>query len=513
MNLTDTPWIPIVKQSGHQEKVSLLTLFQDGEEIRDLAVNPPQRIALMRLLICITQAALDGPEDEEAWFHCRKHIALSSIDYLGRWQDSFNLYGDKPFLQVADLKWKKGNEGDAIKPLATLDLCSPFGGSAPSLFNEIDTELSPENIPLSLLTLQNFSTGGRVGQGFWNNIQYNKSTFAAPCIKSLHTFILGETIIDSIYLNLLSKTGEANGVNNLPNGKWGVPLWEKFPTSSKDKDAFINAATTYLGRLVPLSRLVSLIAKPRKCIVGPPPEFHKIIHLPDYREPSTTIVVNKKNESYYFKVSSQKHMWRELGAILAMGEEKTNQQGAIPLKTARRYAHLFTDKKVNIWVGGLETAKGKEAKLNDFLEWSFFLPLPMLNSSITLKIYESGVLLAHHGDIALTSAVEEYWRLLFVEQYRLNKNKRYAMSGAAAQNFRDQMHLKFSQEYWSNLDRQYSILINTAVDQKSLNDAWYPLILRSMKSAFNQACPHTTPRQIQAFARAEKKLRLKKAET
>lgn len=65
MNLVKDPWIPVVMQDGTPELVSLRDVFAKGEEIADLAANPCQRIALMRLLICIAQAALDGPKDEE----------------------------------------------------------------------------------------------------------------------------------------------------------------------------------------------------------------------------------------------------------------------------------------------------------------------------------------------------------------------------------------------------------------------------------------------------------------
>ena len=48
MNLTTGKWIPVVWADGKSDKVSLLDVFQRGEEIRDLAVRPHERIALMR---------------------------------------------------------------------------------------------------------------------------------------------------------------------------------------------------------------------------------------------------------------------------------------------------------------------------------------------------------------------------------------------------------------------------------------------------------------------------------
>jgi len=79
MNLVTGDWVPVVYPSGEHKLVSLKNLYEEAEQIRDLCATPPQRIALMRLLICITQAALDGPENERDWQACRNCIILKSI--------------------------------------------------------------------------------------------------------------------------------------------------------------------------------------------------------------------------------------------------------------------------------------------------------------------------------------------------------------------------------------------------------------------------------------------------
>ena len=85
MNLTTDAWIPIVWKDGRPGTVGLLDAFRRGHEIQDLAVRPHERIAMMRLLICIAQAALDGPVDYEAWATCGPSIAPASLDYLTCW--------------------------------------------------------------------------------------------------------------------------------------------------------------------------------------------------------------------------------------------------------------------------------------------------------------------------------------------------------------------------------------------------------------------------------------------
>jgi hypothetical protein len=62
------------------------------------------------------------------------------------------------------------------------------------------------------------------------------------------------------------------------------------------------------------------------------------------------------------------------------------------------------------------------------------------------------------------------------------------------------------------LDEQYPILIRCIGNSEPLGNEWFPIICRAMNTAFANSCPHTTPRQIQAFAIAGQKLRLKKPE-
>jgi len=93
MNLTTDAWIPIVWADGRPGTVSLCEAFERGHEIQDSTVRPHERIALMRLLVCIAQAALDGPEDYDDWKVCQPRIVPSALDYLQRWRHAFELFG------------------------------------------------------------------------------------------------------------------------------------------------------------------------------------------------------------------------------------------------------------------------------------------------------------------------------------------------------------------------------------------------------------------------------------
>ena len=105
MNLTTEAWVPAVLRDGRPVTLSLCEVFERGHEIQDLAVRPHERIALMRLLICVAQAALDGPAHHDEWESCGPRIAPAALDYLKRWKHAFELLGNgQRFLQATDLK-------------------------------------------------------------------------------------------------------------------------------------------------------------------------------------------------------------------------------------------------------------------------------------------------------------------------------------------------------------------------------------------------------------------------
>src|ERR1044072_9790735 len=128
MNLTTDPWIPVVWANDHPGAVSLCDAFAQGTDIRDLAVRPHERIAVMRLLICIAQAALDGPADHDEWKACRTKIVTAARDYLKRWQKAFELFGHgQRFLQMDGLKRVSPKDDDEGNSVSKLDIALATG--------------------------------------------------------------------------------------------------------------------------------------------------------------------------------------------------------------------------------------------------------------------------------------------------------------------------------------------------------------------------------------------------
>lgn len=483
MNLVTDPWVPVIYINKESKKVSLNQLYQDAESIRDLIVTPPQRVAVMRLLICITQAALDGPDDEGDWYNCRDRIARESLRYLKEKMDCFELYGERPFLQYRTL----GCDMDKLKEKAMLDQRLATGNNSTFFDHEAvagSRIFEDHEAALNFLTFLNFSTSGKVGQAILDNMKYSDSTFRAPCVKYAHTFVMGENINDTIFLNLLTKNGEANGIVNMPNSGWGKPVWEMFPKDVQDTKAFENASHTYLGRLVPLSRFIRLELRDNeaKCIIGPTHKDYSIQQLPLHQEPSGTVVRSKKDDTlYYLQLSSNKHMWRELGSITSMNMEIHGARGAMTLNNLNIY-YGEENKKVSIWVGGMELGKN-EGKINDFLEWRFSFELSQMYNENVQK-YKNRVEQANVGENSLIFAIKKYCGDLSIDTPPYHKGRHH---------------------YWSNLDAKSKILIDTD-NFIDVDREWDNIIKTAMHNAYAFACPHTTPRQIQAFAAGKRRL-------
>ncbi len=490
MNLVSDPWIPVVMQDGAHREVSLDDVFRDGESIADFAANPCQRIALTRLLICIAQAALDGPVDEADWLACRPRLADAALAYLAKWKHRFNLFGEHAFLQVDGVV---GPDDSFAKPTRTMDATSANGGTGLTMLwdhaaNSDRVQAREASVPLMLLCYVNFSCSGKVGKAQWRDSLFNGPTAVAPSHNYLHTYILGRDILDTIHFNLVGKDVVASSVTIGEQTKWGKSIWEQMPVSPDDPVAIENATSSYLGRLVPLSRLVKLTQceSGLSCVVGPPPDALRMNRLPSFREPAASVLKSRKEDTaYYLPAKADRHVWRDLEAILAT----ERQAGTLSLQPfLRAFVHTLREPHFRLWIGG--SVKGdNEGKYDDLVEWCADLPSACFQDR-TLSAYRTGLMHAEEGESQLLGALRKY--------NKPDKDK----PGKDAK----QIPSEFAKAiYWNALDRSFAVLLDAV--ESHTEDAfacWNMEVRKALLAAYSQTCPHTTPRQIQAYARGLK---------
>lgn len=489
MNLTTDPWIPIAWDSGKPGVVSLLDAFSRGHAIQDLSVRPHERIALMRLLICIAQAALDGPVDADDWRVCRQRLVPAVLDYLARWHKVFELLGTgQRFLQFDDLRGLKGDgEGNQV---SKLDLTLATGHTA-TLFDNAggtDRDFSLSRLALNILAFQCFSPGGRIGVARWGGSETvgKGASNHAPCIASsmLHALVRRQNLLETVHINLLSR----RQVERL-FGKdcWGRAVWEALPRHPSDAPAIRNATGTYLGRLVPLSRAVRLRDDLAGMILA------NGVTYPEWREPTATIVVRTvKGEPKRLAVrtSVERAPWRELHALTVKTVGLESNGGPLALQ------NLTGDAPFDLWVGGLVA---DQAKLLDSVESVFHLPAAMLNDT-GQRTYENGVELAQNTEFRLRRAVSVYQNELGNDLGRAElREQRQRVQGKATLGF------------WTDVERRISSLLDVAEtpallesDKSWHKTDWGRAVWSAALAAFERVCPHESTRQIRAYALGRK---------
>jgi len=498
MNLTTDPWIPVVWEGGRPGLVSLTEAFQRGEEIQDLAVRPHERIAIMRLLICIAQAALDGPKDHLDWQTCRERIVPAAAKYLKKWCVAFELFGDdQRFMQVENLKenGKSGDDDDGGNSISKLNLTLATGNNT-TLFDNgggSDRTFTPAQLALMLLTFQCFSPGGRIGVVSWKGkpTPGNGSSDHAPCLprSMVHSLIRGTRLIETIHRNLLSKETVSLLVNK---DGWGRPSWEQMPASAQDAPAVQNTTATYLGRFLPLARAIRLENDGLSAVLGnglkyPPYE--------EWREPTATIVVRQRSgkpERVVLGASLDRAPWRELHSLAVRRVSRDTNGGPVALQ------NIADSESFDLWVGGMVADK---AKLLDAVEAVFHVPAGMLTEPVQ-RIYEDGVQYAGDLDFLLRRAVSSYHKELGNNLDRPEMREQ-----------RQRIQSKATFQFWTAIERDVQRLLDVVGNAETWpakdgwsQTVWGKAVWTAAMRAFDSACPHDTARQMRAFALARQVL-------
>ncbi|WP_435866912.1 type I-E CRISPR-associated protein Cse1/CasA [Streptomyces xanthochromogenes] len=110
-DLTEQPWLPVLRTDGSTTELSLRQVFAQAGEIRRLVGDlPTQDFALLRLLLAILHDAVDGPEETEQWADLWEAEApFASVGgYLDTHRERFDLlHPAAPFFQTAGLRTSK----------------------------------------------------------------------------------------------------------------------------------------------------------------------------------------------------------------------------------------------------------------------------------------------------------------------------------------------------------------------------------------------------------------------
>lgn len=520
MNLAIDPWIPVLDTKGSARLVSLQEILCRGTEYRDFAVRPHERVALMRLLLCITHASLDGPSAEN-WRRVPDILPDAAARYLETWQDSFELFHpQKPFLQIAELsapdaKAKKASsekkkaesseddeadDGPTTK-VAKLDF-SLANGNNSTLFDHEGTlperVVSPERTALLLLTFQNFSLGGLIGSVAWRGQATPRTSNDGPCAvgSTLHAFWRGAHILETLHSNLCHKSLVIHRYSALGENAWGRPVWEQMPASLNDTCSIENTTKTYLGRLVPLSRLVLLHPGGGSMLLGAGPVYPNFNNpkTPFPEEPTVTLVLrgkDKKQAPAILGLRPDRAVWRDLHALLVLRQSES-VGGFWAVQNVRAKAENSHD----LVVVGMAR---DQAEVVDTLESVYHLP-PAILEDAGRHIYEQGVQQAEHMATQLGLAVGKYRQAVDGGwQGRLKG------AGTSKGDLLNLLRQKALTHYWTQAEHHLSLLFDCVryLGTESFPDMqtqWGKKLFTTAVEAYRLSCAPHTPRQFKAFS-------------
>jgi CRISPR system Cascade subunit CasA len=464
-NLTDHPWIPVrwlIPSPDLPAQVSLHDAFARALEIADLDCLPHERIALTRLLVCITHAALGAPEDADTWLETNfgQDLQTSVPSYLNREEihPHFNLLGDGLRFLQNDAKFSPTDQGYPLSKIS-FHLSS---GNNPKLLDHWGEERRPWTPPsaaLALLCLQNFFVGGSMASKVKGN---------GPALKSLQMLLLGKNLRETILRNCLDR--ECLGATG---GKLGTPPWESTPD--------INL----LSRLAPTTCALWLTDDLSHILIDQGvqhPEYDA------YRDPFATIEPIKDNKRRLLRAKPGQGIWRDLHLLTNLNKAQ-GQNAALNLQAFGERKEL--EESTRLWVG--ELIKAKDAKIEDATESTFTVPHKLFSEG-GRNLYATGIVHADTISKKLYGAIKFYGTTLRQESPPIAEGQKH---------------------YWHALDQQHRHLIAmagtpesylTQIGSESANDPWTAIVRDAARQAYDAVCPRTTPRQIQAYTAGIKPL-------
>lgn len=505
-NLIDETWIPVLMKDGSNQTVSIGDIFKDKDgAIADLALNPYERVAVFRLLLCIAQAALEI-ESEREWFAAKETIGPICSNYLEKWRDRFFLFGSHAFLQVDCLV-----SGGTIPDTSRLILRSAHHFGSPLFSREINTQsdipLSPAVLAISLLTYLNYSASGGTPTCIWKGRPTQQvGAAASPCRSQskLFTFLLGLTLLETIWMNLLT----ARQISSLKIDK-GRPCWEFFFDECNsveddaqhwlgpvDKVSRRAKEPTLLGVLVPLSRFIKLKYNDRKCLIC------EGFSYPSWRDPYATYYgrpeKNGKEKIVPLRVNMNRMPWRDLASILELG---TDKGGAVVLDhLATLSPRLDANRTFSIWTGGMcsDADRDKDMVVG---EWRFTRRMAALRKQ-TLLDYRAAIDLSEKQKSILYLACKMYG--LAVKTPDPTKQVKKQKETELVSPF----SIPAERAYWDILAQPENQKIVLCVESETYMDDWKKVTRKAAEEAYRRACPAVTARQMEAFAQGFAKLRV-----
>lgn len=496
-SLFSEPWIPIV---GNDRK-SLEQVFTDPT-LSQIGGRATEKIAIFKFLLAIAQRAYT-PKDETDWFKLRPEgLAQAALGYLQKHREAFDLYGEQPFLQMPQVRRA------AIKPFATIVPEIASGNTTVLTHGQVARYFSDAEIAVSLLTLQSFALGGKRTdnsvvlsphyKGKLNHKGKPSTGKSGPSLDFcglLHSFVLGDTLWESLWLNLWTQDflNQDKQKALYPLGL-GTPPWERMP-EGEDCPVAREYRETLIGRLVPLSRY---------CLVDDQNIYlTEGIKYDGYKEGKfdpTSAVTNTSKGPKTLWVDPEKRPWRELTSLLNQIKDGSHfecQQVQVFSAHCPKLKQELSEKRVSFWSGGLRVSSNAGEQYvsgtDDYIE-----------SVVELSL----------------SCFGEYWYAEFSKQM-LDLELRAKQLYGCILHYQKTMNLADNKaaalgvnQFWVRSESNCQPLLDACVEEETVKRDLLEKLQKEFYltacQIYDELCPNMTARQMQAWIKS-RPVRLLKA--
>ncbi len=484
-NLVDEPWIPVAGAG----RVSFRQLFESSQ-YRSLGGNPVQKIAMMKLLLAIAQAAIT-PADEKAWRALgAEGLARSCMAYLDRWHERFYLYGESPFLQMPAIRSAKLQRYGAVIPEVSV------GNTTVLTHGQVERVLDDGERALLLVSLMAFALSGKKTDnsvllspgyaGKRNDKGKASSGKPGPAVAHmglLHSFLNGSGLQETLWLNLLTAS-QIEQAKVFPHGIGTAP-WERMPVG-EDCPIAGELKQSLMGRLVPLCRFCLLSEHGLHYSEGLAHASHK----EGVCDPSVAVNHSGKEPKALW-VDPDKRPWRELTSLLSFIDQSGKQgfqslQLRAGLDRAREVTEVFA-----LWSGGLRVSSNAGEQYvsgsDDFVESQVWFHSASLGSIWFTQI-------KIEMDALDEQARSLYGRVLaFFKEQNVDGNKTGGKLAAQA-----------SALFWQLCERHVQVLVDACEPHEQGAEQRRHLRLTFagyVQQAYDHFCPKETARQLDAWAK------------
>jgi hypothetical protein len=208
--------------------MGLLELF--GRDVGRISCEPLQAVAIYRLCLAILWDSVGAPEDGEQWKrNIRGEIDLDQVRrYLLQRRALFDLGGDKPFLQCTF----KGFKGAKPRSPWVLDFAQDNGSLLWCKHPLDDIEpMEPDLAARAILSYNAYTSScGQSAKKGGESVY----TSRGPLGNSVCCMLGGNTVVETLALNLYPSKPVSKDIPFWGDGNWGNPNVRRVPKGPRE---------------------------------------------------------------------------------------------------------------------------------------------------------------------------------------------------------------------------------------------------------------------------------------